>query len=162
LGLNAKFFQGNDITENEYNNRFISSEYIANTAAYKVAEYLPISADYDTWRLLENNAFQDTSDIPKNNEGLFSRSISQESGKDVILNIHNAQYWKIKSEGEVLVPEAYDNIGRPIIAKTDHDREITVVYHQTSVQQIANIIALLSGIILISYSYLWNKNQNTT
>ena len=162
LGLNAKFFQGNNIAQDEYNDRFISSEYIANGAAYNVAEYLPISAHYDTWRLLENNAFRDASDIPKNNDGLFDRTISQEAGKDAIINIHHAQYWTIKSESEMVTPESYDTIGRPIIAKTDHNRKITVTYRQTLVQQIANCIALLSGILLISYSYLWNKNQNTT
>lgn len=162
LGLNAKFFHGNNITEVEYNDRFISSEYITNVAAYKVAEYLPISADYDTWRLLENSTLRDISDIPKSNGGLFERKILQEAGKDVVINIHNAQYWTIASEGEMLTPESYDAIGRPIIAKTDHNRKISVTYHQTLVQQIGNGITLLSGILLISYSYLWNKNQNTT
>jgi len=160
FGLNAHFFQGNNLPNTEYNKRFISKEYIQNNAAYKVAEYLPISADYDMWRIFENNKFKSTSDIPKRAEGLFKRTILQKAGQDAIINIHNAPYWNITSDGNSLVPESYDNIGRPIIIGIDSNREIQITYHQTKLQQIANTITLSGGIVLISYSYVWNKKKN--
>ncbi|MDA1317413.1 MAG: hypothetical protein O3B87_05345, partial [bacterium] len=161
INFNINYFQGNKISNAQYQDQFISAQYIAYTAAYKVAEYLPISADYEIWRLLENNEFREQSDIPKMNEGLFERTIFHKAGQDAVINIHNANYWTITSENEIVNPESYDSIGRPIIAKKNHDREIKIRYQQTLVQQIANSISLLSGILLVSYSYLWNKNKIT-
>ncbi|MDA1317417.1 MAG: 6-pyruvoyl-tetrahydropterin synthase-related protein [bacterium] len=160
INFNINYFQGNKISNTQYQNQFVSAEYVANIAAYNVAEYLPITADYEIWRLLENIDFRKQSDVPKMNEGLFERTIFQKAGQDVIINIHNADYWIIQSKDEIVVPESLDTIGRPIIAKTDYDREINITYQQTLVEQIANSISLLSGILLVTYSYLWNKKNN--
>ncbi|MGB9883377.1 MAG: hypothetical protein ACPLRN_02575 [Microgenomates group bacterium] len=53
LFVNGKYFSGQKIKNAEFEKKYLSSEYIENKVAYKVAEYLPISNDYQYWRSLE-------------------------------------------------------------------------------------------------------------
>lgn len=56
LNVNGKYFQGQEITNNKFEEKFISQEYIENKAAYAVAEYLPKTIDYKYWRSLEKQS----------------------------------------------------------------------------------------------------------
>ncbi|MFN4212901.1 MAG: hypothetical protein ACK4FL_02990 [Microgenomates group bacterium] len=60
LMVNGKYFKGQTIFKKDFENRFLSQEYIEKKAAYAVAEYLPKTIDYQYWRSLENKK-----EIPK-------------------------------------------------------------------------------------------------
>lgn len=54
LFINSKYFTGQKIENNLFKKKYLSQEYIKNKVAYKVAEYLPKTNDYQYWRRLEN------------------------------------------------------------------------------------------------------------
>lgn len=54
LFINQKYFVGQKITNQEFEEKYLSKNYIKNKVAFKVAEYLPKSNDYNYWRSLEN------------------------------------------------------------------------------------------------------------
>jgi hypothetical protein len=53
LLINSKYFYGQKINNLEFEKKYLAKEYIENKVAYKVAEYLPITNNYQFWRKLE-------------------------------------------------------------------------------------------------------------
>ena len=66
LIINGKYFKGQIISKKDFQNKFLSQEYIEKKSAYAIAEYLPKTIDYKYWRSLENKK-----EIPKE---FFSKS----------------------------------------------------------------------------------------
>ena len=161
LFMNSKFFVANSISLSTFSKRYASNKYIEESAAYKVSEYLPISANYSLWKSIEKTdtkkyGFETIIDNP------FHRSISTNSVEKILLNIHSAPYWKISVDDTEYYPDSFDLLGRPVInLQPNIDHTIDILYRQTPIQQIGNIMTILTGIILVLYSYqdlLWKKN----
>lgn len=53
LIVNQKYFAGQKISNKEFERKYLSKEYIKNKVAFKAAEYLPKTNDYQYWRTLE-------------------------------------------------------------------------------------------------------------
>jgi len=53
LIINGKHFYGQEIKKDRFEKKYLSQEYIKKKAAYAIAEYLPITIDYQYWRSLE-------------------------------------------------------------------------------------------------------------
>lgn len=60
LIINGKYFRGQEIFKKDFENKFLTEEYIEKKAAYAIAEYLPKTINYQYWRSLENKK-----EIPK-------------------------------------------------------------------------------------------------
>ena len=167
-----KFFVAKKLSLETYTASYLSNIYISDTAAYKVTEYLPISADYDFWKNLESNdisAFgfknpvqtspNQTLSIIKNTP--FEKIFKIKSDDSIILNLHSAAYWDIRIDDKQYIPKDLDKLGRPVVKlKPGFYQTIKISYQQTPLEQFANILTLLSGIILLLYSYqrsLWKK-----
>ncbi len=169
--LNPKFFEGNTLSTEKYLNQYASDGYIRNTAAFKVAEYLPQSADYDYWRSLEESGLDSLGPIAKQagqdvqilRNDPFEKIALVKSSQDVALNIHYAPYWIIHREGTRLFPDTFDELGRPVVDVSSAEHEtVTITYRQTLIQQLANGITVAAGIILLIYSgtyQRWHKKK---
>jgi len=175
LIMNGSFFTAQKMDIHTYEMQYMSDEYISNTAAFKVPEYLPTTANYEFWHDLESvdvsdfgfnnvivpsaNSRQSRSDSSHNP---FNRSFEAESNVPITLNIHSASYWNILIDNQKFTPKILDSLGRPIIdLASGKNHTIKVAYHQTPLQQFANILTVLSSIMLLFYSYkefIWKKN----
>ncbi len=51
--VNGKYFYGQNVPKPVFEKKYLSADYIRNTVAYKIPEYLPIATDYYYWRSLE-------------------------------------------------------------------------------------------------------------
>jgi len=160
LFMNSKFFVANSLPISSFTNQYTSNKYIEESAAYKVSEYLPISADYKLWKSIEETdtekyGFENNIDNP------FHRSISSNSTEEILLNIHSAPYWKISVDGTQYHPDSFDGFGRPILKfPSKIHQSIEIIYRQTPMQYVGNIMTILTSIILLLYSYqesLWKK-----
>ncbi|MBP9690681.1 glycosyltransferase family 39 protein [Candidatus Woesebacteria bacterium] len=146
LFLSPKFFKGQNISEQVFLSTYASNEYIRNTAAFRVAEYLPRTVNYESWRQLERES------IKPQIQAIGFSDFKIETAETTVLPIHYAPYWKITIDGEEYVPTSLDNLGRPRIKVEDIPVSISVTYAQTPLQQLANIISLVTGILVLIYS----------
>lgn len=169
--LNPKFFTGNMMSVHSVMNTFASASYIYNTAAFKVAEYLPVTADYEYWRTLEGKkagtmgpiALQPNQEVKVLRNDPFEKITLVRSQHDVALNIHYAPYWIISREGQTIIPNTFDKLGRPIIDVSSAEFEtVSIRYQPTLIEHVANGITAVGGIILLIYSYInlrWHSKK---
>jgi len=139
----AKYFTKSQISKQEFNNRYLSGDYIEYSAAYAIQEYLPKDVDYQTWLKLK---------------GVSSDKIASSSTK---INLHYFPFWKIYVNGQQVTPTSFDLLGRPLIPITKPSI-IHIEYSQTNVEKMANAISLLTIIYLIlilGYKPLWPKTK---
>ncbi len=169
--LNPKFFTGNMMNVQSVMKAFASDSYIYNTAAFKVAEYLPVTADYEYWRTLEGKKAETTDPIalqPEQEVKIlrnepFEKIAVVRSQHDIALNIHYAPYWIITREGKEIIPTTFDKLGRPIVDVSSAEFEtIAIRYQETLIEHVANGITALTSIIVLIYSYIqlrWHRKK---
>lgn len=177
LFTSSKFFSKPWLMSyDEYTNTYLAPSYIARTVAYNMAEYLTAKADYTYWRSfdpqihLENHknipiqigtpAQADSPDATKvlsNNP--YRKEVSVIKPALISLNIHYFPFWEIYINNIRTIPDQFDKLGRPLLAITQ-PAVVRVVYNQTPVEKIANLLSLFTAVImcgLIFYKPLWNK-----
>lgn len=171
---NSKFFTKDKIQDLKLKDDLLKKEYISNMVAYKVAEYLPKTVDYQTWlkyepkkqeKYLIDNKLNDnffvhyldatTPIILENN--YFYKKAKIDKNKEIIINISYMPYWKILINQKELYPKKFDKLGRPII-KTDKNSELVIKYEQTPIEKISNIITLVTFFSLI---FIIKKQKST-
>lgn len=164
LLIHHKYFQGQLISEVEFNKKYLSKEYIHNSVAYKVPEYIPVHVDYKEWKKAENepqrlnksseitlSTKQDTQLEIENTP--FSKIFMAKSSEPIIAAIHYAPYWKITVDGKYIIPSTFDSFGRPLLDVKDNDfSTIQIAYEQTDVETFANLLTLLTSGILIAFT----------
>ncbi|VVA44093.1 conserved membrane hypothetical protein [Candidatus Roizmanbacteria bacterium] len=162
---NSKFFLKDTINKSKYNNNFLSKSYIEKAVAYKVSEYLPITANYAEW--LKYEPKKDSSELVDKTliDGKFIHSldkgrlmiiksgnfekIAETNSKKILINVHYLPYWKIYINNSLYNPTLFDKLGRPII-KLDKPSTITVKYEQTNVEKVGNAISIIALLGLIT------------
>ncbi len=169
---NSKFFLKDTIKKSKYNNNFLSKTYIEKAVAYKVSEYLPISASYKQW--LKYEPKKDSSELVDETllDGRFAHpldngqltiikndnfeKIAKTDSKKILINVHYLPYWKIYINNSLYLPTQLDKLGRPIIM-LKKPSTITVKYEQTIVEKVGNIISIITlfGLILFVKSKLF-------
>ena len=160
----------------EYASAYMSENYISRTVAYNMAEYLPKTANYDYWRSFDSQIHpgkdllvgvtqnapieaQDPATVKILKNDPFSKAIAINKPSTIKLNIPYFPFWEIKIDGKKMIPSKFDSLGRPIISLT-RPSTITVIYKETILEIISNIMSLIVLIItgaLIFYKPLWNK-----
>ena len=161
LAMNQKFFYGQNISLSEFKIKYLSENYIKNNVAYKIAEYLPKSADYKTWRSIENTDQKLEIDGPvislENQDVLIlqdtplQKIVMAKTKNPLIANIHYAPYWKITINQEEFIPTRFDSLGRPIIPVSNETYDgVVIKYEQTDMESIANWITFFTFIGAIS------------
>ena len=153
--MNHKFFYGQNISLSEFRIKYLSDDYLKNTVAYRVAEYLPVSVDYKTWRTLEKNNQKLKVERPivamKNQNVLllqdspFQKILMVKSKTPLLANIHYAPYWSITVNQEPFIPHKFDALGRPFITVSSEAYDgVVIKYTQTRIELIGNWITMLS------------------
>ncbi len=132
----SKYFSGQTISKEKFEKIYLSREYIEKKVAYKIAEYLPRTANYDAWRKYEKNPL-----------------------KKADINIHYFPFWIILVDNKPYVPTKFDELGRPIV-NIKKGSNVQIVYRETPIEKLGNFITLITfGILLYSMrsKKLWNK-----
>lgn len=176
MGMNQKFFIAEPVISDEtFLRTYASDAYIKDTAAYRVAEYLPVSVDYKAWRNLEEHlgkrpAFWVTSGDPQAeiipiDDRPFRKEVRVRSAEPITLHVHAAPYWRITLDDTVLTKFTTDKLGYPIVPVSAEEMStITVTYVQTTIQHIGNTIslitAILMGAILVRH-YVWKPRKKS-
>jgi hypothetical protein len=175
---NSKFFLKDTIKKSEYNKKLLSAPYVEQAIAYKVSEYLPITANYQQW--LKYEPKKDGSNLvdetlldgkfvhPLDNGQLVMtqnnnfEKIAQTNSKKILINVHYLPYWKIFINNKEIYPTKFDLLGRPII-QISGNSTIKVIYEQTDLEKFSNIITIISFVVMfivISNKLLWIKILN--
>jgi len=137
----------------EYNINLASSKYISQKGAYHMAEYLPKSADYNYWRSIENKP------LAVEKPGGFQKEYTIGPSGVTTIDIHYFPFWQIKINNQVIIPNKFDLLGRPIINGKYQDK-ILAIYQETLVEKLGNFTSLIAAIFLMSiliYKPIWNK-----
>lgn len=169
LIYNSKFFTKYKISNEKFNKDFLRQSYIENMVAYKVAEYLPKTVDYQTWlkhepkknqkyridKKLNSNSFVyylngEKPEIIINN--YFYKKAKIDKNEKIIINISYMPYWKIFINEKPIIPQNFDKLGRPII-NGQKNSFLIAKYEQTPIQKISNIITLITIFYLFILSY---------
>jgi hypothetical protein len=132
----SKYFSGQSVSKQRFEKTYLSKEYIEQKVAYKIAEYLPRTANYSIWRTYEKTP-----------------------PKKAMINIHYFPFWKIFIDGKTYVPTKFDELGRPMI-DSKKDSNIQILYKETPIEKLGNFITILSfGILLytVKSRKLWNR-----
>lgn len=141
IGITAKYFTGKFLSKSVFEEKFLSQEYIEKKAAFQIPEYLPRTADYETWRRYEKIPF-----------------------KMGAINIHYFPFWNIKVNGKTIIPTQFDELGRPMMKiEKGAAATIQVVYQETPVEKLGNFITLLTFAVLLSIiksKKLWKRLTN--
>jgi hypothetical protein len=179
LFTKQKIFQRDTISYDEFQKQYISQAYMHNRIAYLVPEYFPKHVDYAYLKKIETNPPEELKEHPiypiatdKNaitglisNES-FAKSVSVITNKPVRLNIHYFPYWSIYVNNQPYTPTKFDTLGRPVVdVPSQKVTNITMLYKQTQIQHIGNIISIsaLIGTLIISYiPVLWNLTKKRT
>ncbi len=163
IGLYALFNSGGYfdkpvISKGKYNLMFLSSDYINNSVAYKIPEYLPKTADYKTWRVFENKNFLADSFIEmKDKKQIMNEQIepfdkfAQTNSENFLINIHYFPFWKIRINGESYIPDTFDSLGRPMITTLPGEKTVEVFYQETAVEQAGNAITIAAMMTVLLY-----------
>ena len=78
----------------------------------------------------------------------------QTSSKKIIINISYLPYWQIYINNKTYYPKNIDQFGRPIVKLNNNiKKEIKIKYQQTIIQKIANILSLISFLLILKF--LW-------
>lgn len=166
-----KYFFKQSLSKNEYNAKYVNEEYIRDSVAYKIPEYLPQVANYKVWRQFENkNIYSnlmirtlDGRDAKTEQNDLYAK-FGQTSSEKFLLNIHYFPFWEIRINNQIFMPKQFDPLGRPLVATLPGKKTVEIRYKQTPVEiagNIITIIAFLFLLVLYNSKYLWKHMKFT-
>ena len=165
--MQPKFFIGNTISTKDYADNFATSKYIKDRSATKVAEYLPVSVDYKTWRALEaqkNTQFSyplllkkgQAVTILKNTP--FEKKFLAKGKGELTLNTHVSPWLEIKINDKQVKSFDTDELGRPLIDIPSQTYDtISIRFIETLIDKVGNTLTLLTGIILFALTPIWHR-----
>jgi len=150
---NAVFFQGDTTPKVKYSSTYLSDRYIRSVAARKIPEYVPLSADVNSWGFMQptNSVFVSNLDGTEAEIVLDTeyRKEANVAGDEVLINVLYFPYWNISVNGETIIPKEYDVIGRPFISLPDKQGKLVVQYRQTPLEKVSNYLTLLTLFVII-------------
>lgn len=164
---NTKFFTKPSINLKKLTNEILSPEYIKTSVVYDVPEYLPKTASIQEWFEYKTNSYFDQKAVvskeflPVKNikDTFFYKESKTLLRGSYLINIHYLPYWKIYINNKPFIPKKLDQLGRPLINLTT-PATIKIIYKQTLIEQIGNLITLITLISLFVISInkkLWKK-----
>lgn len=168
-GINMKYFDKEPMTVQNFNQMYLSEEYIKTKIVYFVPEYLPRTASFTYWYHTLNT---DTSELvqqtrnpvtPAGSESItvtenkpFEKSFIVRKQGTYTLNIHYFPNWQIRINGKESTPGSFDKLGRPQIPLDAKDT-VSILYHQTPLQHTGNILSICG--IVLSLSMIFRKKK---
>ncbi len=170
-GINMKYFYKEAMTVQNFNQKYLSEEYIKTKVVYFVAEYLPRTASFNYWyhtlyntdttelvQQTQNPVTPSGNDLVRITENYpFEKSFIVEKQGTYTLNIHYFPNWQIRINGRESTPESFDKLGRPQIPLSAEDT-VSILYRQTPLQHTGNILTICG--ILLSLTLLLSRKKN--
>lgn len=174
--VTSKYFVGQNITKKLFETRYLLQNYIYKEVAYKVPEYLPKTAQYNTWRIYENDlpdhknigfdylqpVEAEHSSVKVIRNGPFKKEIKIFQPDTITLNIHYFPVWHILINNKDTVPTSFDQLGRPVFALASPST-VLIQYRETGVERIGNILTVFAFIwliVTISNKKIWSRSIN--
>ena len=173
LFMSGKFFSKPWLMSyDEYASAYLSKNYVTQTVAYNIAEYLPVSADYSYWRSfdLQTNPqntkiemvngpveIKDSSTFKILKNSHFFKEVQINKPMTIKINIHYFPFWEIQINDKQIKPNLFDQLGRPII-KLSQPSTVRIFYNETGIEKTSNYISFTVYIflcLLIFYKPLW-------
>lgn len=164
--LQPKFFKGVEIQNTSILEKYASKKYIKNEAAFKVAEYLPNSANYEAWRGLEA---QKTTEftlpvVIKNGQAVsilknepFEKIFLARGADPLILNSHITPWTEYKINDNLYIPQNFDLLGRPLLdIPSGNFDKISFSFKETIGDKVGNWLTSITVIILLTYQAIFN------
>jgi multisubunit Na+/H+ antiporter MnhB subunit len=175
FALNAKFFERKGIAYYDYDNQYLSEYYLVNHVAYQIPEYLPRSVNSRVW-----HSFSSVSKTPvflkdiveardkKTSKTLKNQPYEREvetSSRNMYVNIHSAPYWHVYVNESEYLTDAFDSFGRPHVllpqSAYPHEKNIVrVIYKQTDLEIISNVISVATLLVLIVLSTRYGRKSS--
>lgn len=170
--LNAKYFYGQTISNQEYNKTNASAQFIREAAVYSYFELTPKTVNLEAFQLFNPNrpnsqklnfdyALPYTSEKPESVEVLrndpFYKEIIVKIPTILKLNTVSFPYWQIKLNGIITKPESIDELGRPSYTIKTPNTKIIVEYNQTFVSLVGNTISILSFLVLTLFTLCFKR-----
>lgn len=164
----SRYFYKSSMTKNNFNKTYLTQEYLEQKVAYAIAEYLPKTASYTYWRSSEKTGLSFDYSLPaESTPSAIQTLISQPFEKEffvnppttVMLNIHYFPFWKIIVNNVLVRPARFDRLGRPIFT-INEPSTIRLVYDETPIEKVADIITILSFIMIlvsVANKKIWNR-----
>lgn len=153
-------------SENEFEEKFISEEYIHDEVSARVPEYYPKSVDYKSILTQEAPVMDliitplDGGSVHQTKHSLFSYDV-QTTSQSFYVNKHYLPHWLIELNGKPYIPHDFDSFGRPKITIIDSPSisNVTLRYSQTYLEKLANLMSLSSIIILVlcMHPKIWKR-----
>ena len=144
LFINNKYFYKKPISTSDYKKLYLTDSFVREKVVYAIPDYLPKSADLHYWLSLKNKSLNFNKDHFK---GDFIKEAVVENGYH-LLPVHYVPYWSIYCNGKKIIPMFFDKLGRPLI-KVKRKARIRIVYSQTSIEKISNILSLTTLVFLL-------------
>lgn len=144
----------------EYVNKYSSKQYIEKEFSYMTPEYLSNKADpsfYQDYDIKKDDPKMIDAFInPIESENPYTITKNSFSEKEVKIevpslikvNIHYLPLWTIAIDGKRIIPDTFDDWGRPMLEV--EPSTITITYRQTRVERLANTISLLALCLFIT------------
>jgi hypothetical protein len=154
----SKYFYRNNITVSQFNENYLSKEYIETKAAYEIPEYLPKGITQKEWRNIHITSTHfiktfDSGEIQFIHDDGFTK-IAKTNSKKIQLQVFFSPQWKIRIDEKQFVPNQFDTLKQPVIELDGKLHTITLMYTQTYIELISNWIALISlGILLLGMTH---------
>ena len=177
LFISGKYFSKPWLmSNNEFQLKFLSENYIYRTVAFNISEYLTKHADYSYWKSFDGsiNSGKDLT-IPVDMKqpatlltkstymtrfnNPFYKEIETNTEVKLALNIHYIPLWKIKINNTDYIPTTFDRLGRPILL-LKKSSNLIYYYEQTSIEKLSNSLTIVSSILLCLLLFskpLWRK-----
>ncbi len=168
LFFNYDHFYGQMISAEEFRKEYMSPLYISEIAPYRVAEFLPATADYGYWNSLQGKkdvvdynsplTFQLEQELLMFTNDPLYKLFMAKSPLEVLANIHYAPYWNIKVNNKNFIPTKFDKLGRPYIKVSNIDYDsIAIRYQETQIEKLGNTITILTFLLIVLFTLLQFK-----
>lgn len=161
--INSKYFVGNTIKSNEFNNTYTNEDYIRNTAIYSYVELLPrtvLLSEYLKYkpvaedRKLPNVSMGSATLIKGELQELVNKPLYKsfilKPDSSAFINIHDFLYWQKYVNNAQLKSYSTDKLGRPIIENNSTiDLQVTAKFALTANEYIGNVVSL------VTFCFVW-------
>lgn len=153
LFASSKYFQKPLMNQSAYEQKYQSTAYIEKIVAYRIAEYLPRSANYDYWRKIANTSFDTHNqpvdsiryDVIKNDP--YDKIVKWQADEPALINIHFFPYWHLYLNSNAIQPSTFDLLGRPMMQMKKNDI-LRVIYKESSIEQVSTILSLITLMLI--------------
>ncbi len=161
--VNKKYFFKPLQPRSEFFQRYLSQKAIEEEMAFKIPEYFTVYSDYNAWREIRKRKIELESRVVKGkgikvlNErnDLFEKRviIQLKTPSEVTLGVLYFPFWKVYVDEREIKVDKFDRLGMPIVSLIKGKHIIKVIYSQTILEKISNLVAGFTVLLIRSYKF---------